>query len=151
MRLLLLCVLHGRHGLPAGVLDDPAGILHAAAQRRNAGLKALVDGCQANEPCPCCPSTTSPGVGRWAKRSSPTCFAWNVELSGCACVAIVSPRLIENEKLTSAKRTFWVGQTVRCIFTFLSREDEPRIEVRGELVASSIRPKVMLPRIRYRA
>ena len=85
----LLGLLHGRHGLPVGVAYDLAGILHATAQRRNAGLKALVDGGKADKPCPCCPSTTLPGVGRWAKRSSPTCFAWNVELSGCACVAIV--------------------------------------------------------------
>ena len=86
----LLRVLHGWHGLPVGVFDDLAGILHATAQRWDAGLKALIDRCQADEPCPCYPSTTSPGVGRWAKRSSPTCFAWNVELSGCACVAIAS-------------------------------------------------------------
>lgn len=46
---MLLRVLHGRHGLPAGILDDFAGIFHATAQRRDAGLKALVDGGQANE------------------------------------------------------------------------------------------------------
>lgn len=46
---LLLGVLHGRHRLPVGVLDDLVGIFHAAAQRRNAGFKALVDRCQANE------------------------------------------------------------------------------------------------------
>lgn len=46
---LLLRVLHGRHGLPVGILDDLAGVLHASAQRRNAGLKALVDRGQANE------------------------------------------------------------------------------------------------------
>lgn len=46
---LLLRVLHGRHGLPVGILDDLAGVLHAAAQRRNAGLKALIDRSQANE------------------------------------------------------------------------------------------------------
>lgn len=45
----LLRVLHGRHGLPVGILDDLAGVLHAAAQRRNAGLKALVDRSQADE------------------------------------------------------------------------------------------------------
>ena len=45
----LIRVLHGRHGLPVGILDDLAGVFHAAAQRRNAGLKALVDGCQTNE------------------------------------------------------------------------------------------------------
>ena len=46
---LAFCVLQGRHGLPVGVLDDLAGVLHAAAQRRNAGLKAFVDCCQTNE------------------------------------------------------------------------------------------------------
>ena len=46
---LLLRVLHGRHGLPVGVFDDLAGILHAAAQRRNTGFKAFVDRCQADE------------------------------------------------------------------------------------------------------
>ena len=45
----LLCVLHGRHGLPVGVLDNLAGVFHAAAQRRNAGLKAFVDRSQADE------------------------------------------------------------------------------------------------------
>ena len=48
-RLSLLGVLHGRHGLPVGVLDDLAGVFHATAQRRNTGLKALVNGGQANE------------------------------------------------------------------------------------------------------
>ena len=32
-----------------GILDDLAGVLHATAQRRNTGLKALVDRGQANE------------------------------------------------------------------------------------------------------
>lgn len=45
----LLRVLHGRHGLPVGIFDDLASIFHAAAQCRNAGLKALIDRCQANE------------------------------------------------------------------------------------------------------
>ena len=45
----LLRVLHGRHGLPVGVLDNLAGVFHAAAQRWNAGLKAFVDRCQTNE------------------------------------------------------------------------------------------------------
>ena len=46
---LLFRVLHGRHGLPVGILDDLAGVFHATAQRRNTGLKALVNGGQANE------------------------------------------------------------------------------------------------------
>ena len=46
---LLLRVLQGRHGLPVRILNDLAGVLHAAAQRRNAGLKALVNGSQTNE------------------------------------------------------------------------------------------------------
>ena len=46
---LLLGVLQGRHGLPVGILYDLAGVLHATAQRRNAGLKAFVDCCQTNE------------------------------------------------------------------------------------------------------
>ena len=46
---LLLGVLHGRHGLPVGILDDLAGVLHTAAQRRDTGLKALVDRGEANE------------------------------------------------------------------------------------------------------
>lgn len=46
---LLLGVLHGRHGLPVGILDDLAGILHAAAKRRDTGFKAFVDGGQADE------------------------------------------------------------------------------------------------------
>ena len=45
----LLRVLHGRHGLPVGILDDLASVFHATAQRRDAGLKALVDRCQTNE------------------------------------------------------------------------------------------------------
>ena len=45
----LLCVLHRRHGLPVGILDDLAGVFHAAAQRRDAGLKAFVDRCKTNE------------------------------------------------------------------------------------------------------
>ena len=45
----LLGILHGRHGLPVGVLDDLAGVLHAAAKCRNAGLKAFVDGSQADK------------------------------------------------------------------------------------------------------
>ena len=45
----LLGFLHGRHGLPVGVAYDLAGILHATAQRRNAGLKALVDGGKADK------------------------------------------------------------------------------------------------------
>ena len=48
-RLLLLCVLHGRHGLPVGILDDLAGVFHTAAQRWDTGLKAFVDRSQANE------------------------------------------------------------------------------------------------------
>ena len=46
---MLLDVLHGRHGLPVWVIDDLARVLHAAAQRRDTGLKALVDGCQADK------------------------------------------------------------------------------------------------------
>ena len=46
---LLLGVLHGRHGLPVRILDDLAGVLHTAAQRRDTGLKAFVDGGQANK------------------------------------------------------------------------------------------------------
>lgn len=46
---LLFRVLHGRHGLPVGILNDLAGVLHAAAQRWDTGLKAFVDRCQANE------------------------------------------------------------------------------------------------------
>ena len=45
----LLGFLHGRHGRPVGVAYDLAGILHATAQRRNAGLKALVDGGKADK------------------------------------------------------------------------------------------------------
>lgn len=45
----LLGFLHGRHGLPVGVAYDLSGILHATAQRRNAGLKALVDGGKADK------------------------------------------------------------------------------------------------------
>lgn len=48
-RPLLLLVLQGRHGLPVGILDDLAGVFHAAAQRWDAGLKAFVDRSQANE------------------------------------------------------------------------------------------------------
>ena len=48
-RLLLLRVLHGRHGLPVGILDDLAGVLHAATQRWDTGFKAFVDRCQTNE------------------------------------------------------------------------------------------------------
>lgn len=47
--LLLLRVLQGRHGLPAGIFDDLASISRATAQRRDAGLKTFVDRCQANE------------------------------------------------------------------------------------------------------
>ncbi len=39
----------GGIGLPVGILNDLAGVLHAAAQRRNTGLKAFVDCCQTNE------------------------------------------------------------------------------------------------------
>ena len=46
---LLLGVLHGRHGLPVGILNDLAGVLHAPAQRRYTGLKTFVDGSQANK------------------------------------------------------------------------------------------------------
>ena len=46
---LLFRVLQGWHGLPVGVLDDLAGVLHATTQRRNTGLKAFVNGGQANE------------------------------------------------------------------------------------------------------
>ena len=45
----LLRVLHRRHGLPVRVLDDLTGILHTAAQRWDAGLKALVDGGKTDE------------------------------------------------------------------------------------------------------
>ena len=45
----LLRVLHGRHGLPVGILDDLAGVFHAAAQRWDTGLKAFVDRSQADE------------------------------------------------------------------------------------------------------
>ena len=48
-RLLLLGVLQGRHRLPVRILDDLAGVLHAAAQRWDTGLKALVNGGQADE------------------------------------------------------------------------------------------------------
>ena len=48
-RLLLLRVLHGRHGLPVGILDDFASVFHAAAQRWDTGFKAFVDRCQTNE------------------------------------------------------------------------------------------------------
>lgn len=48
-RLLLLRVLQGRHGLPVGILDDLSGVLHAAAQRWDTGLKAFVDRSQADE------------------------------------------------------------------------------------------------------
>ena len=46
---MLLGVLHGRHGLPVRILDDLAGVLHAAMQRRDSGLKALVDSSQTDE------------------------------------------------------------------------------------------------------
>ena len=45
----LLRVLQGRHGLPVGILDDLAGVFHAAAQRWDTGLKAFVDRSQADE------------------------------------------------------------------------------------------------------
>lgn len=48
-KLQLLSVLHGRHGLPVGILDDLAGVLHAATKRRDTGLKALVDSSQTDE------------------------------------------------------------------------------------------------------
>ena len=48
-RLLLLRVLRGWHGLPVGILDDLAGVFHAAAQRWDTGLKAFVDRSQADE------------------------------------------------------------------------------------------------------
>lgn len=45
----LLRILHGRHGLPVGILDDLAGVFHAAAQRWDTSLKAFVDRSQADE------------------------------------------------------------------------------------------------------
>ena len=45
----LLRVLQGRHGLPVGILDELAGVFHAAAQRWDTGLKAFVDRSQADE------------------------------------------------------------------------------------------------------
>ena len=56
----------------------------------------------------------------------------------------------EKAKLTRANSTFWIGNTARLTLTFLRRDDAWIIDIIALFVASFMREKMMLPRIRYR-